>query len=111
MLTASGRYDGASQLADENNGHFSRVLQRAWVLNKEKFLENVSWINQLKMRVGYGVTGNAAVPAYATQPPLIGIVYPNGSGVINNTSLGNVDLGWEKTAQFNYGIRFRIVQQ
>ncbi|MTH16025.1 TonB-dependent receptor [Flavobacterium sp. LC2016-01] len=108
LFTASGRYDGASQLASENRWAFFPSASAAWILNKEKFLENVSWINQLKMRVGYGVTGNAAVPAYATQPPLVGIVYPNGSGVVNNTSLGNVDLGWEKTAQFNYGIDFAL---
>lgn len=106
LLTASGRFDGASQLAADNRWAFFPSASAAWVINKEKFLENVAWINQLKMRVGYGVTGNAAVPAYATQPPLIGIVYPNGSGVTNNTSLGNVQLGWEQTSQFNYGIDF-----
>ena len=108
LFTASGRFDGASQLASENRWAFFPSASAAWVINKEKFLENVSWINQLKMRVGYGVTGNAAVPAYATQPPLTGIVYPNGSGVVNNTSLGNIELGWEQTAQFNYGIDFSM---
>lgn len=48
-----------------------------WRLDKESFLQN-SWINLLKLRAGYGVTGNAAVDAYATQPPLAGIVYPSG---------------------------------
>ncbi|QOG00573.1 TonB-dependent receptor [Flavobacterium sp. MDT1-60] len=108
LFTASGRFDGASQLASENRWAFFPSASAAWVLNKEKFLENVSWINQLKIRAGYGVTGNAAVPAYATQPPLTGIVYPNGSGVVNNTSLGNIELGWEQTAQFNYGIDFSL---
>ena len=108
LLTASGRFDGASQLASENRWAFFPSASAAWVINREKFLENVSWINQLKIRVGYGVTGNAAVPAYATQPPLVGIVYPTGSGVVNNTSLGNLDLGWEQTSQFNYGIDFSL---
>ncbi|WP_456311875.1 SusC/RagA family TonB-linked outer membrane protein [Pseudomonas shirazensis] len=108
LLTASGRFDGASQLAAENRWAFFPSASVAWVINKEKFLENVSWLNQLKMRVGFGITGNAAVPAYATQPPLIGVVYPNGSGVTNNTSLGNIDLGWEQTSQFNYGIDFSM---
>ncbi|TDW44652.1 TonB-linked SusC/RagA family outer membrane protein [Flavobacterium sp. 270] len=108
LLTASGRFDGASQLASENRWAFFPSASAAWVINKEKFLENVTWLNQLKIRAGYGVTGNAAVPAYATQPPLTGIVYPNGSGVVNNTSLGNVNLGWEQTAQFNYGIDFSM---
>ncbi|PJJ10659.1 TonB-linked SusC/RagA family outer membrane protein [Flavobacterium sp. 1] len=108
LITASGRYDGASQLAPGNKWAFFPSTSLAWVLNKEKFLENVSWLDQLKMRVGYGVTGNAAVPAYATQPSLIGIVYPTGSGVTNNTSLGNINLGWEQTSQFNYGLDFSM---
>lgn len=108
LFTGSLRSDSASQLAPGNKEALFPSASAAWVISKEKFLENVSWIGQLKMRVGYGVTGNAAVPAYATQPPLTGIVYPNGSGVVNNTSLGNIDLGWEQTTQFNYGIDFAL---
>ena len=108
LITVSGRSDSASQLAIGHKAAFFPSASGAWVLSKEKFLENASWIDQLKLRVGYGVTGNAAVPAYATTPPLTGIVYPNGSGVINNTSLGNLDLGWEETAQFNYGLDFAM---
>ncbi|CAD0009349.1 SusC/RagA family TonB-linked outer membrane protein [Flavobacterium chungangense] len=108
LFTASGRFDGASQLATEKRWAFFPSASAAWILSKEKFLQDVSWIDQLKMRVGYGVTGNAAVPAYATQPPLTGIVYPTGSGVVDNTSLGNLDLGWEQTTQFNYGIDFSM---
>lgn len=108
LITVSGRSDSASQLAEGHKEAFFPSASGAWVLSKEKFLEDVSWIDQLKVRVGYGVTGNAAVPAYATTPPLTGIVYPNGSGVINNTSLGNLGLGWEETAQFNYGIDFSM---
>nr|WP_315241753.1 TonB-dependent receptor [uncultured Flavobacterium sp.] len=108
LITVSGRSDSASQLAAGHKEAFFPSASGAWVLSKEKFLENVSWIDQLKLRVGYGVTGNAAVPAYATTPPLTGIVYPNGSGVVNNTSLGNLSLGWEETAQFNYGVDFSM---
>ncbi|CAD0007012.1 SusC/RagA family TonB-linked outer membrane protein [Flavobacterium salmonis] len=108
LITVSGRSDSASQLAEGHKEAFFPSASGAWVLSKEKFLENISWIDQLKLRVGYGVTGNAAVPAYATTPPLTGIVYPNGSGVVNNTSLGNLSLGWEETAQFNYGLDFSM---
>lgn len=108
LFTGSLRSDSASQLAPGHKEAFFPSASGAWVLSKEKFLENVSWINQLKTRIGYGVTGNAAIAAYGTQPPLTGIVYPNGSGVVNNTSLGNLDLGWEETAQFNYGIDFSL---
>ncbi|AOW10843.1 SusC/RagA family TonB-linked outer membrane protein [Flavobacterium gilvum] len=111
LVTASLRWDAASQLAEGNKGDYFPSTSLAWVLSKEKFLEDVKWVNQLKLRAGYGVTGNAAVPAYSTTPPLLGVVYPLGSttsGVTNNTSLGNVDLGWEKTTQFNYGLDFSL---
>jgi TonB-linked SusC/RagA family outer membrane protein len=109
LLTASGRYDGASQLAKGNKWDFFPSASLAWNMNQERFLSDVSWIDQLKLRVGFGVTGNAAVDPYSTQPPLAGVVYPNGSGIVNNATLGNPALGWEKTKQINYGIDFSFV--
>ncbi|MWB94057.1 SusC/RagA family TonB-linked outer membrane protein [Flavobacterium sp. GA093] len=108
LITASGRYDAASQLAPGNKWAFFPSTALAWSINKEDFMKDVSWLDQLKLRVGFGITGNAAVDPYATQPPLAGVVYPNGSGVINNATLGNTALSWEKTAQFNYGIDFSM---
>jgi TonB-linked SusC/RagA family outer membrane protein len=109
LLTASIRQDNASQLSSRNRSAIFPSASVAWRLDRETFLKDASWLNQLKLRAGYGITGNAAVPAYATQPPLLGIVYGTGLGVVNNTSLGNLDLGWEQTAQFNYGIDFSMV--
>ncbi|HEX8015332.1 MAG TPA: SusC/RagA family TonB-linked outer membrane protein, partial [Flavobacterium sp.] len=109
LLTASGRYDGASQLAEGKKWDFFPSASLAWNMNQESFLNDVSWIDQLKLRVGFGVTGNSAVDPYSTQPPLTGVVYPNGSGLVNNPTLGNQDLGWEKTKQINYGIDFSFV--
>lgn len=108
LLTASIREDKASQLAESNRSSVFPSASLAWRIDKESFLQNSSWLNQLKLRAGYGVTGNAAVPAYSTTPPLVGVVYPTGSGVINNSSLGNLALGWEQTTQFNYGIDFAM---
>jgi TonB-linked SusC/RagA family outer membrane protein len=108
LLTASYRRDGASQLASGNKWADFPSASAAWSLDKESFMKNATWVNLLKLRAGYGVVGNAAVPAYATQPPLTGIVYATGSGVINNTSLGNLALGWEQTSQFNYGLDFSM---
>ena len=108
LITASGRYDGASQLAPGNKWAFFPSTALAWRVDKEDFMKNATWINQLKLRAGYGITGNAAVDAYATQPPLVGILYPTGSGQTINTSLGNTNLTWEKTAQYNYGVDFSM---
>ena len=108
LLTASVRQDKASQLAPGNKDAVFPSASLGWRLDKENFLKNASWINQLKLRAGYGVTGNAAVAAYSTQPPLSGIVQPTGSGLVNNSTLGNQNLGWENTQQFNYGLDFSI---
>ncbi|MDH4460078.1 MAG: TonB-dependent receptor, partial [Flectobacillus sp.] len=115
LLTVSGRYDGASQLAEGNKWAFFPSAALAWRLNNEKFLQNQTWIDALKVRAGYGVTGNSAINPYATLGGLLPIFYPIGSsltsGVTNNTTLANQDLTWEKTAQFNYGIDFSFFKR
>ena len=109
LLTASGRYDGASQLAEGNKWDFFPSVSLAWNINKERFLNDVSWLDQLKLRAGFGVTANASVDPYSTKTRFTGIVYPSGSGLVNHQTLGNEDLGWEKTTQFNYGIDFSFI--
>src|SRR5690606_12822280 len=59
LLTVSGRYDGASQLADGNKWSFFPSAALGWSLDKENFLADTDWIDQLKLRVGVGVTGNS----------------------------------------------------
>ncbi|KDN54227.1 SusC/RagA family TonB-linked outer membrane protein [Flavobacterium seoulense] len=108
LLTASLRYDSASQLAKLNRRDQFTSASLAWRIDKEEFLQNISWLNALKLRAGYGVTGNAAVPAYETQPPLGQVLYSTSSGVLTNLKLPNSELGWEKTTQYNYGIDFGL---
>jgi TonB-linked SusC/RagA family outer membrane protein len=108
LLTASLRYDSASQLSKLNRRDQFTSASAAWRIDKEDFLQNISWLNQLKLRAGYGVTGNAAVAAYDTQPPLAQVLYSTSSGILTNLKLGNVELGWEKTTQFNYGVDFGV---
>ena len=82
---------------------------------KKNFLKGLDWIDQLKVRVGYGVTGNASIKPYQTT----GSMTTNGSGKyigmgnISNVTIGakasvlpNKDLGWEKTATTNIGLDF-----
>lgn len=108
LVTASLRYDAASQLAKINRGDYFPSASLAWRIDKENFLQDISWLNALKLRAGYGVTGNAAVDPYDTQPPLTQVLYSTSSGVLNNQKLGNFGLGWEKTTQYNYGIDFGL---
>jgi TonB-linked SusC/RagA family outer membrane protein len=115
LVTVSGRYDGASQLAEGNKWAFFPSTALGWRLNNEKFLQNQNWIDALKVRAGVGVTGNSAIDPYSTKGGLPQIYYPYGtslsSGVINNTTLANQSLTWEKTTQFNYGIDFSFFKK
>jgi TonB-linked SusC/RagA family outer membrane protein len=108
LLTASVRQDKSSVLAPGHKEAIFPSTSLAWRLDKENFLKDATWLNQLKLRAGFGITGNAAVPAYATQPALAGVVQPTGSGLVNNATLGNLNLGWEDTKQFNYGLDFAV---
>tara|TARA_R110000868_G_scaffold21779_6_gene90262 strand:+ start:5511 stop:8618 length:3108 start_codon:yes stop_codon:yes gene_type:complete len=121
LITVSGRYDGASQLAEGNKWAFFPSAALGWRLDKENFLTEANWINQLKLRAGVGVTGNSAINAYSTKNALSPLFYPTGSTAVSGvqnaitdvdgtdyTLLANNDLGWEKTTQYNYGLDFSL---
>jgi TonB-linked SusC/RagA family outer membrane protein len=114
VLTASVRQDGASQLAEGNKFSVFPSAALAWRINKEKFF-NVSWVDDLKLRIGAGVTGNSAIAPYSTQGSISALFLPyggtNSPGAIPNASLANLALGWEKTAQYNTGIDFAFFKR
>ncbi|WP_228852951.1 SusC/RagA family TonB-linked outer membrane protein [Aegicerativicinus sediminis] len=112
LLTVSGRYDGASQLADGNKWAFFPSAALGWRIDRESFMENADWVNQLKLRLGVGVVGNSAIDPYETKGRLDALFYPIGStataGQQNVSTLANQDLGWEETTQYNLGIDFSL---
>jgi hypothetical protein len=69
-------------------------------------------VNDLKLRVGAGVTGNSAIAPYSTQGAVISLFYPfvsaNAAGSIPNSIFANQDIGWEKTTQYNLGVDFSL---
>lgn len=115
LLTVTGRWDGASMLAAGNKWDFFPSAALAWKMNEEDFMKDISWLDQIKLRVGYGVTGNASISPYQTT----GSMTTSGSGKfigignITNETIGakasvlpNKALGWEKTATTNFGVDF-----
>jgi TonB-linked SusC/RagA family outer membrane protein len=119
LLTVSGRWDGASQLADGHKWDFFPSAALAWRIGEEDFIKNVGWVSNLKLRLGVGVTGNAAVSPYNTKGDITSIYLPfNGmENVIgyttnepyytaNQLTMANPELGWEKTTQWNFGIDY-----
>lgn len=112
LLTASGRFDGSSVLSPGNKWEFFPSFALAWKMQEEKFLSHIDWINELKPRIGYGVTGNSSVGPYTTTGPLTRSNYAWGSvpaiGFMPS-SVKNPDLSWEKTAQLNLGVDFSVL--
>jgi len=112
ILTASARRDGASQLAEGHKYSWFPSAALAWRINKESFMAGLDWINDFKIRLGVGVTGNSAIDAYATKGALTSLFYPFSGvlsgGTIPSTTMANQDLGWEKTTQYNVGLDFSM---
>ncbi|WP_242674923.1 SusC/RagA family TonB-linked outer membrane protein [Niastella populi] len=115
VLTASARRDGASQLAEGHKYSWFPSMAVAWKMNEENFMQNTTWVNDLKLRFGVGVTGNSAISPYATQGPLTSLFYPYIStvtpGAIPSLTFANQSLGWEKTTQYNAGVDFAILNR
>lgn len=117
LLTASIRWDGASQLADGNKWDFFPSAAVAWRMDQESFMQDVDWINQLKLRIGVGSTGNAAIGPYFTKGGVETLYYTWGGvvepGYVSSDAslaspapMANLALGWERTTQWNLGLDF-----
>lgn len=122
LLTVSGRLDGASQLAKGHKWAFFSSAALAWRMSEEAFLKDVSWIGQLKMRLGLGTTGNSAISPYQTKGGVVSLFYPYGTTITQgytpseyqiaggNLAMDNQALTWEKTTQYNLGIDFSVLE-
>ncbi len=115
LFQASIRDDGSSAFGVNNRWGYFPAVSGGWRISKEKFMENVNWLDDLKLRVGYGVTGNSLGfdPLIAqAQWGLTGRAYTNGQildgiGPIQNA---NPNLKWESTATTNIGVDFSILK-
>ena len=79
-------------------------LSGAWLISSEKFMKNVEFVNLLKLRAGYGVTGNDGIEDYATKAYFSTVRYLGFADGITLTNLANEQLQWETTGKANAGI-------
>lgn len=103
LLTATLRRDGSSKFADGNRWGWFPSAAIAWKISNEKFMKDVQVINNLKLRFGWGATGNQNVGDWAYMALLSTKTTPWGSGVLNANN-ANPDLKWETTYSYNIGI-------
>lgn len=111
LFTATIRRDGSSKFGKNNRYGYFPSFSLGWNVAEEKFMENVHWFDQLKLRGGYGVLGNQEIDNYQYSSTITtGINYPDGNGGLLQgafpKNFANPDIKWEETAMTNVGIDF-----
>lgn len=112
MLSVALRSDGSSRLASGYEWHTYPAISAGWNIKSESFMDNVIWLNQLKLRVGYGQTSNQSINPYSTLGRLSTRPYNFGDSFATGfyvSELPNPNLGWEFTETMNYGIDFSVL--
>lgn len=104
LLTGNFRADGSSKFAPDNRWVATYSGAFAWKINNEAFLKNVVFVNELKLRAGYGLTNNQNIRDYAYTSTLS--TMPTGlSGIAQLTAnIANPNVKWEKTNYTNVGL-------
>lgn len=113
LLTASIRADGASVLSEGNKWRYFPSVALAWRINEESFLQEARALDNLKLRLSWGQSGNAAVEPYGTLTTLTTFYsyYSFDNNAVRGLTpgnLGNKDLGWETTAAYDLGLDFGL---
>ena len=109
MLSVAVRSDASSRLAKGHQWHTYPAVSAGWNIARESFMEDLKWIDNLKLRVGYGETSNQSINPYSTLGGLatrnynFGSTYKSGYYV---NSLPNPELGWEYSKTWNFGLDF-----
>ena len=126
LLTASIRGDGSSKFVEGKRWAYFPAATLAWNLKQEKFMSDVQWLNQLKVRAGYGETGSQSIDPYSTfasyasafvdsySGGTVSSISADGSGnklvglVVDK--LPNDELKWERTRSYNVGLDFAFLK-
>lgn len=112
LLTVTYRTDGSSVLADGHKWHQYPAVSLGWNLTNEEFMKSITWLSYLKPRAGYGQTSNQAVDPYQTLGQLSTSYYNFGDRNVNGyyvSKLPNVNLGWEYSTTWNFGLDFGFI--
>ena len=113
MVSAALRSDASSRLAKGHQWHTYPAVSAGWNIAREQFMENLTWIDNLKLRVGYGETSNQSINPYSTLGGLGIRNYNFGNGTNYKAgyyvnSLPNPELGWEYSKTWNFGLDFSL---
>lgn len=117
IFSATVRRDGSSNFGPNNKYGVFPGVSGAWRISSEEFMQSVDWINDLKLRAGYGVTGNQRIPSYnylnRYAMSLGSSAYPISGKVQSGlwlTDYENPDVKWEQVNAFNIGLDFSLFE-
>ena len=118
LATASFRADGTSRVGINNRYSYFPAFSAGWRVSKEAFMQNVSWIEDLKVRAGWGETGNLLATSVSDYPSYttlnVGAPYVYGgnpaAGVVLGSPIGNPNLKWETGQQLNLGFDLAVLK-
>ncbi len=105
LLTGTIRADGSSKFGKNNRYAYFPSAAAAWVISNEDFIKDVSFVNSLKLRLGYGQTGNQE---FNPVDAALQVATYNGYNNLSNNHFGNADLKWETVSSVNGGIDFTL---
>jgi TonB-linked SusC/RagA family outer membrane protein len=108
LIEANGRYDGSSKFPGNKQYGFFPSFSAGWVISEENFWAPLrSTVSSLKIRGSWGITGNQSVDLYSYYASLVSQGYSFGGAAVSGyrqTTLANIDLGWESTTQTDVGV-------
>lgn len=108
IASATVRYDGSSRFGTDTKFGWFPSGSLAWRISEEDFLKNSKVLNELKLRVSYGVTGNSDIGNFAARSLFIGTGAYNNVGGISPSQLGNDLLTWEESHSKNIGVDYAL---
>ena len=113
MLSVALRSDASSRLAKGHQWHTYPAVSAGWNIARESFMEDLTWVDNLKLRVGYGETSNQSINPYSTLGGLAVRNYNFGDGTNYKAgyyvnALPNPELGWEYSKTWNFGLDFSL---
>lgn len=106
FVTGSLRRDGSSRFADGNRWDTFGSLGLSWVISREDFLSDVDWIDNLKVKTSYGLTGEESGVGYYPYTDLYELNNLNNELALSFNTKGNPDLTWETSKMFQAGVEF-----
>lgn len=115
MFTASFRADGSSKFMDGHRWGYFPSGAFAWRMGEEPWIRNLGWVSDAKLRLSVGMTGNNRVGDFSAYPSIsMNDYYSFGNGTPGEaympTNLGNRNLTWETTTQYNIGYDLSLFQ-